>query len=90
MIFEFISKERGRYEVLEMCDALEVSTTGYYRWEKAKPSAREAEDESLKERIFEIHAQASGDYGHRPIYEHLMEEGFLCRRDRNQATCFSA
>ena len=29
MIFEFISKERGRYEVLEMCEALEVSTTGY-------------------------------------------------------------
>ena len=36
MIFEFISKERGRYEVLEMCEALEVSTTGYYRWVKAK------------------------------------------------------
>ncbi|MGK0240497.1 MAG: putative transposase [Candidatus Pelagisphaera sp.] len=30
----------------------------------------------------EIHDQASGDYGHRPIHDHLMEEGCLCGRDR--------
>jgi putative transposase len=82
MTFEFISKQRSRYGVLEMCEALEVSTSGYYRWEKAEPSEREVEDESLKERILEIHAQASGDYGYRPIYEHLLEEGYLCGRDR--------
>jgi putative transposase len=82
MIFEFISKEKSRYGVLEMCETLDVSTNGFYRWEKAEPSARDQEDDSLKKRILEIHDQASGDYGHRPIHDHLTEEGYLCGRDR--------
>jgi len=82
MIFEFIKESRGRFDVVEMCETLEVSTSGYYRWEKAQPSARKLEDESLKERILGIHDQAVGDYGHRPVYEHLLEAGHLCGRDR--------
>ena len=82
MIFEFISKEKSRYGVLEMCETLDVSTNGFYRWEKAEPSARDQEDDSIKKRIMEIHVQASGDYGHRPIHDHLTEEGYPCGRDR--------
>lgn len=82
MTFEFIGMNRSRYGVVEMCEALEVSTSGYYRWEKSEPSARELEDESLKKRILEIHAQVVGDYGHRPVYEHLVEDGHPCGRDR--------
>lgn len=82
MTFEFIGMNRSRYGVVEMCEALDVSTSGYYRWEKSEPSARELEDESLKKRILEIHAQVVGDYGHRPVYEHLAEDGYPCGRDR--------
>ncbi len=82
MTFQFVSKNRNRYGVVEMCETLDVSTSGYYRWEKSGPSARDLEDESLKEKILEIHAQVVGDYGHRPVYEHLAEEGFPCGRDR--------
>jgi transposase InsO family protein len=49
---------------------------------KAQPSARAQEDESLKEKILEIHDQAVGDYGHRAIHDHLLEEGISCGRDR--------
>ena len=54
MIFEFISKEKIRYGVLEMCETLDVSTNGFYRWEKAEPSARDQEDDSLKKRILDV------------------------------------
>ncbi|MGB0792856.1 MAG: IS3 family transposase [Opitutales bacterium] len=47
-----------------------------------RPSARSIEDADIKERIAELHKQAGGRYGHRPIYHHLQEEAFDCGRDR--------
>ena len=82
MIFKFIKKSRNLFDISEMCETLEVSTNGFYRWEKAEPRGREVEDESLKKRIPKIHDQAPGDYGHRPIHDDLMEGGYLCVRDR--------
>jgi len=37
MIFEFIKENRKLFDVLEMCETLDVSTNGFYRWEKAEP-----------------------------------------------------
>lgn len=82
MRFEFVKSHRGLFDAAEMCEALGVSTSGYYRWERSEPSLRRREDESLKERILEIHGQAVGDYGHRPVYHHLIEQGVCCGRDR--------
>jgi transposase InsO family protein len=82
MKFEFIEKHRGLYDVAEMCETLGVSTSGYYRRESSPPSLRQSEDESFKEKILGIHDQAVGDYGHRPVYRHLLEDGVACGRDR--------
>mgnify|MGYP000220277333 CR=1 FL=1 len=46
------------------------------------PSARSMEDTSFKDRIVELHRQARGRYGYRPIHEHLKDEAFDCGRDR--------
>jgi putative transposase len=82
MKFEFVNENKDSYEIAEMCETLDVSTSGYYRWEKSEPSARQQEDQSLKEKILDIHTRAVGDYGHRPIYYHLLEDGISCGRDR--------
>ena len=82
MKFEFIGKHRSLYDVVEMCESLGVSTSGYYRRERSEPSFRQSEDESLKEKILEVHDQAVGDYGHRPVHRHLLEDGVNCGRDR--------
>jgi transposase InsO family protein len=82
MKFGFIKENKGFFEVLEMCETLDVSTSGYYRWEESEASPRQLEDESFKKRILAIHDQAVGDYGHRPVYRHLLDEGVGCGRDR--------
>lgn len=82
MKFGFIMENRGRFGVAEMCGSLGVSTSGYYRWERSEPSARQQEDQALKGRILEIHGQAVGDYGHRAVHEHLLDDGVSCGRDR--------
>lgn len=82
MKFEFIERHRSLYDVVEMCETLGVSTSGYYRRESSGPSLRQSEDESFKEKILEVHGQAVGDYGHRPVHRHLLEDGVDCGRDR--------
>lgn len=82
MKFEFIERHRGLYDVAEMCETLGVSTSGYYRQESCGPSLRQSEDESLKEKILEVHDRAVGDYGHRPVHRHLLDDGVACGRDR--------
>lgn len=65
-----------------MCESLKVSRSGYYRWGQATPSARQEQDMILKEQIREVHQQARGRYGYRPLHAHLREDGVACGRDR--------
>jgi len=81
--YGFIREQVGRYELAELCESLEVSRSGYHRWKCGQPSARRGQDEVLMKRIGQIHRQAGERcYGHRPVYMHLLEEGFACGRDR--------
>ena len=82
MRYQFINENQERYEVGEMCDALCIKASGYYSWRNRVPSVRKVGDVVLKDRIMQIHKQARGRYGHRPIYHHLQEEQIACGRDR--------
>ena len=84
MKFEFVKSHRGLFDAIEMCEALGVSTSGYYRWERSEPSLRRQEDESFKRKIIEIHDRAVGDCGYRPVYRHLLDDGVACGRDRTR------
>ena len=80
--FEFMQQHQDRYDRAEMSEALGVSRGGYYRWRKARPSARRRQDEVIKTRIGQIRRRATGPYGYRPVHAHLAEEGVACGRDR--------
>jgi len=82
MRYRFIEEQNDSYEVTEMCESLQVSSSGYYRWQEGRPSPRKRRDDELKLLIVEIHRKAKGRYGHRPIYHHLDEDGHDCGRDR--------
>lgn len=58
-----------------MCRVLEVSTSGYYKWRKRKPSKRAQENQVLTEKIKQIHAQSRGTYGSPRVHAELQEEG---------------
>lgn len=82
MQYRFIDDHHGLFSVSELCECFGLSRSGYYDWLTREPSSRSIEDVTFKERIIELHKQARGRYGHRPIYHHLQDEEVDCGRDR--------
>jgi putative transposase len=58
-----------------MCSALNVSTSGYYRWKNRKPSRSSLRRHVLAVKIREIHVQFKKIYGYRRVYKSLHKEG---------------
>ena len=79
---QFIMDNSETFPVEEICEVFGLSRSGYYAWRDREPCARQLEDEHHKSRICELYDRAKGRYGHRPIYEHLKDEGIACGRDR--------
>jgi putative transposase len=51
MRFAFIAKHRHVWPVSWLCEALDVSRSGFHAWLRRGPSAREAADEGLTAKI---------------------------------------
>lgn len=82
MQYQFVKDNSDTFTVEETCEVFGLSRSGYYSWKDREPCLRELEDRRHKSRILELHEKAKGRYGHRPIYEHLKDEGIACGRDR--------
>jgi len=70
-----VKANQASYSVSMMCRLLDVSTSGYYEWQKRPPSKRSREDEVLIEKIRHYHRMSDGSYGAPRILEDLQEEG---------------
>jgi len=70
-----VKANQASYPVSMMCRLLDVSTSGYYEWQKRPPSKRSREDEVLIEKIRHYHRMSDGSYGAPRILEDLQEEG---------------
>lgn len=51
MKFEFIERHSSEFSVVKMCDVLEVSRSGYYKWKSHQPSNQERRKKEIQERI---------------------------------------
>jgi putative transposase len=65
-----------------MCQVLEVSTSGYYKWRNRTPSKRDRDDEMLTEKIRQVHARSRGTYGAPRIHAELQEDGIRVGKKR--------
>jgi len=65
-----------------MCDALEVSPSGYYAWRCRSESERSEEDRQLKEKIRSIFERSRETYGSPRIHDELKDQGIRCSRKR--------
>lgn len=63
-----------------MCDALDVSRSGYYKWLKRGDSARKQRKEMLLQRIIEIFEEFHQTYGSPRVHEQLRKEGWKVTR----------
>jgi len=72
----------GEHAVGVLCEVLEVARSGYYKWRRATPSARQRQDARLTERIAAAHRQSRCNYGTPRIVADLRAEGLRISRRR--------
>jgi putative transposase len=72
------------YAILSLCANLEVSSSGYYDWQKrrANPGPRAVENQTLAKQIEAIHVHSRQTYGSPRIVDELRKQG--CHHGRNR------
>ena len=83
MKYAWIHEHRDSLPVAPMCEALDVSTSGYYAWIDREPSPRAVRHERIRQSVREAHAQSHGVYGSHKIAQELRNRDDLERACRN-------
>lgn len=78
MRFAFIAKHRSIWPVAWLCDALDVSRSGFHAWLTRHPSARSRHDEKLTQAIDRSFKSSDRTYGARRVWHDLLAEGLSC------------
>jgi len=78
LTFAFIAQNAGAWPVAWMCDALDVSESGYHAWAARAPSAGERRRGELVAAIEAIHAAVRGRYGSPRMTAELNARGHAC------------
>jgi putative transposase len=76
--FRFIHQHRHAWPVRRLCQALDVSTAGYYAWRERPACARHLRQDALLVEIRAIHAEAKARYGSPRIHAELAARGHDC------------
>jgi putative transposase len=76
--FRFIADNAEQWPVAWMCEALEVSVSGYYAWAARADSPTEVWRRELVDAIEEIHAEVKGRYGSPRMAAELKARGHEC------------
>ena len=78
MTFSFIEQHKGRWPVTLMCQALSVSTSGFYAWLSRPTSEQELRREALLAEIRAVHLEFKRRNGSPRIHKELIARGFDC------------
>jgi len=76
--FRFIADNADQWPVTWMCEALEVSASGYYAWASRADSPTEEWRQELVGAIEEVHARVKGRYGSPRMTAELKARGYEC------------
>ncbi len=78
MKFAFIAKHRHVWPVSWLCDALEVSRSGFHAWLNRPASERAVHDEKLGVAVGKSFKASDRTYGARRVWRDVLEEGLAC------------
>jgi putative transposase len=78
MRFAFIARHRAVWPVAWLCNALDVSRSGFHAWLNRSPSARSRQDEVLISRIDRSFKSSDRTYGARRVWHDVLAEGLSC------------
>jgi transposase InsO family protein len=70
------------YSISELCEAFDVSRSGYHAWESREPSARAQADAQLLPLITLAHTEGRREYGAPRVVRWLQKRGHRCGRQR--------
>ena len=82
MRFRQIEDQQDNWPVRVMCDALSVSSSGYYAWRSRPESRRKSANRALLVDIQRVHARHRERYGAPRIHAALRAEGQTVGRKR--------
>ncbi len=78
MSFQFIADHQGEWPVTWMCEALDVSASGYYAWADRSASPAELRRQDLAAAIEVIHVEVKQRYGSPRMTPELKARGHDC------------
>ena len=78
MRFAFVAKHRSIWPVAWLCEALDVSRSGFNAWLNRSPSKRTRENESLLDVIRRSFLGSDRTYGARRVWRDVLAEGIDC------------
>jgi putative transposase len=76
--FAFIARHRNIWPVAWLCEALDVSRSGFHAWLNRSPSARSRHDEVLLGVIDRSFKSSDRAYGSRRVWHDVLAEGLSC------------
>lgn len=82
MKFSWMKENSSAFPAKKMCQALEVSRSGYYQWLRRPPSGRQCADSHLLDSIRSIHDGSRGAYGTPRIQQELRARGQRVGKNR--------
>ncbi|WP_246188109.1 IS3 family transposase [Paenibacillus tengchongensis] len=74
--FQFMENHRSEFRLEKMCEVLQVSRSGYYKWRAAKTSAQKLRKAEIMERIQYHFFDHKRRYGSPKITRLLHQEGY--------------
>jgi putative transposase len=81
--YAWIREHRDSFPVAVLCDALEVSASGYYAWLDRPPSPRAQRHDQIQAAVQQLHAESHGIYGSHKIARELEKRPELESACRN-------
>jgi putative transposase len=72
----------GQYSIGDLCEAFEVSPSGYHAWKKRPPSTRALRDVELGKSLCQAHAESRQTYGSPRLLQVLQKKGLRTSRRR--------
>jgi len=78
MRFAFIAKHRSIWPVAWLCEALDVSRSGFHAWLGRSPSRRAREDETIGAKVRASFVASDRTYGARRVWRDMLADGVAC------------
>ena len=78
MKFGFVAKYRGIWPVRWLCEALDVSRSGFHAWLSRPPSARARGDKVIGAQVKASFVDSDRTYGARRVWHDVLAEGATC------------